>query len=347
MGRLKPYSGTSLNRLVLEINRSNELHLVHGVDFLLSQPMAISKNNGHNTKVTFIPLVFNQGFKEQDISYRRLDIAVLDNLPSGTVKPVLIDTLPTSTHAILDSINEALGLDLVKEEVADNHYPPPEVLSTNYALTINENVSYSWIGSYDFKVAVDNKLSNVILSTSLGMVTDPFQIAEGSYDPEHELLRLISDANPGIYFEPGSLIFTDVTDIEPAENGFIRSQVYVEASPACGYYGGVLITYSRRDLSSFGDDLSIISELPITTEMVYEVLVDTALDTNINFTDLVPFTAVSGLVGDIGDIFIQASVTSLVWGGSVKIAYLYGLPFNVEKLHVCVNKTLPSPGYLL
>jgi hypothetical protein len=345
MGRLKPYSGTSLDRLVLEINRINNLHLVYGEDFTLSMPWAATGSNGRNTEVTFTPLVFNGGFKQQVLRYTRLNLDVLGKLPEGAVLPVFIKDLPTTARAILGTINEALGIDLSPEEVEDTPYPP-KVFDTKYPLKIAEGVSYGWIGEYDFAVEVDNKLSNVILFTTLGRIADPFLSPEGTYNPEQELLNLISDANPGVTFRSGDLAFSEVVGVGAIEDGYALSQIEITATEASGFYGSVKVLYYRRSLSVFGDDLSIISELPITTEMAYDHLVDSRDNTNLAFTDIVPFTAVGTDVGDIDDIAVYASTTSLAWGGSVNIAYLFGLPANISKLHVCVNKTLPSTGYL-
>lgn len=125
------------------VNRANKKNLVYGVDFIFGVPTADSGVDGRNTKVDVIPLRNLNKYKMADVSYARLSVNVLNLLPDGFTKPVLIHAVPFRIHEILPRINEALGLDLVPEEVEDALCESVDEL---YTLTIKEG-SLAWLPS--------------------------------------------------------------------------------------------------------------------------------------------------------------------------------------------------------
>lgn len=148
----KPYAGKSLVRLVEMVNQDNpDKVIVLGTDFSAGAPRPEDGPEGRNTKVKLSPLPGTRWKGPQDISYTRLNIDVLSRLPDGFVKDVPAQPLPFSIHGSLAWINSALGLDLDKEEVADETFT---TLQERYPLTLNGNVSYAWLSSsYLFKMA--------------------------------------------------------------------------------------------------------------------------------------------------------------------------------------------------
>lgn len=164
---IKPYEGTSKNRLTELINSANELKITENVDFTYGDIESISGSSGRNTRATLIPLNADL-FAESSINYVRLPISVLEQLPAGELDTVNIPQLPFTIHSILPLINAALGLDLVTDEVQDTLYTQAQ---TEYALTI-KNGSYSWLPSvYNFKA-----ITSGMILTELG---DPLLTEQG------------------------------------------------------------------------------------------------------------------------------------------------------------------------
>lgn len=125
------------------VNRANKKNLVYGVDFIFGIPIADSGVDGRNTKVDVIPLRNLKTYKAADVFYQRLPLNVLNLLPEGFTKPVLIHAVPFRIHQILPRINEALGLDLMPEEVEDALCESVDEL---YTLTVKEG-SLAWLAS--------------------------------------------------------------------------------------------------------------------------------------------------------------------------------------------------------
>lgn len=154
MSTTKPYSGTSKDRLVALINSDNGTNLQEGVDFVFGPVTSHSGKNGRNTRIKIIP-IDTETYSERSVDYKRLSINVINNLPPGFIERVEINTLPFTTHSILEDINEALGLDLTEDEVVDELH---ETSSFEYPLKIR-STSLAWLAStYMFKVTIDGVL---------------------------------------------------------------------------------------------------------------------------------------------------------------------------------------------
>ena len=111
------------------------------------------------------------GKNDTDINYARLGIDVLSHLPEDFIRNVWIDGFPFGIHEILDRINEALGLDLVSEEVVDLRF---DYLQEAYPLRIVPGKSYAWAESeYLFKIAETVDLATVLTVTSLNGLYPP------------------------------------------------------------------------------------------------------------------------------------------------------------------------------
>lgn len=143
------YRGTSLDRLIALVTTSNPAlgEWEYGRDFTFGDPYPVTTTNFRNSSIRFKPT--DEKYREQDLRYRRLGLEVLRTWDDD-FSVVLVDSLPTSTHAILDRINAALGLSLTVNEVEDIQYT---TISDRYPLRIKaNNVSLAWVYStYNFK----------------------------------------------------------------------------------------------------------------------------------------------------------------------------------------------------
>jgi hypothetical protein len=137
----KPYLGTSQDRLTALINAANGTNLVEGVDFTFGLPQATTGPRGENTKVVLTPCAGTLYKGPVTVYYNRLPITVLNDLPVGFVKPVLIDTFPFCMQNALGAIDDALGLVLLPEEVVNICYQTPQ---DHYPLTITDK-SLAWL----------------------------------------------------------------------------------------------------------------------------------------------------------------------------------------------------------
>lgn len=112
--KIKPYGGSSSNRLAKLLNRANSTDYVPEIDLEFGLPeQVIGATN--NTRVVVRPK--KPGFKTQHINYRRLSINALNALPPSELTEVLVEHWPFVPHNELTKINEALGLDLLPHEV--------------------------------------------------------------------------------------------------------------------------------------------------------------------------------------------------------------------------------------
>jgi len=351
MSRIKPYSGKSLDRLVTELLTANDLHLDYGKDFLFSPPRSISPDSAQrNTEVTFTPLIWDGQFEEQVLSYTRLNLNVLKHLPPGSILEVRIPTLPVNARRILPQINEALGLDLIAEEIEDTRYPP-DVLRTGLKVKIDPSKSYGWIGEIILQAVLAGSmdLNDLILQIMLGILPNPQSYgADQAYIGRDELLGLIIAAN-----EPaGVLVGTDVTFslprlVDPTGNDLSNTRIIVSGAINSNFYGGVEVFYNRYLLSMLGrnGDLAFLVEQPFTEADVVAYL-NSATNAHLTIADIEPFSYGAMDIGTTGTITVRASSTSLVWSGSLDVPFIYGLTPMVDKLHIHMNFTLPSPGYL-
>lgn len=146
-----PYAGSSAQRLTDLINSDNDTTLQLGVDFTFGAPSAYVDASARNTKVTMTPVPGTPWPKPEVIHYTRLALTVLDDLPVGWVKPVLISNMPFTLSDMLAAINEALGLNLTPDEIVNTVF---STVQDSYRLPINNNVSLAWIDSaFTFKPA--------------------------------------------------------------------------------------------------------------------------------------------------------------------------------------------------
>lgn len=167
MTRYTPYKGTSAERLIQMINLDNGKNYQLGVDVHFGPPIHHIDQDGRNTRVTVTPAAQSNYLTPEDVYYWRLSLTVLDELPPGHVRKVVVPGFPFSTHSILDQINDALGLDLSPEEVANYTYESEQAL---YRLDIMSNVSLAWNSGAFFKTRLESdpqELSEVILQRSL------------------------------------------------------------------------------------------------------------------------------------------------------------------------------------
>lgn len=338
------YKGTSLQRLGDELNTANRLMLVPGVDYTFNSVRAINGANGINTEVVFKPLIFAGLFKEQKLQYTRLNIDVLNNLPKGYLKPVVIEKLPSTYQELVPAINKAFGLDLVADEIVDGVVPYDV---TELVLNVNENNSLAWIGKIAFEAIVSGKLhiKTAVVDTDIGTIVPPFDVdASVAFDAHDSIVRLIKEKNPQT---AQKLKSTDVvvSNVEVVASGPYNSMARVSATPSSDYYGGVEVFYNRIPLSVLGEEIALRSAMPITLQLVVDCINKTK---NAHLTvDDVEITVPTNLkVGDVGTVTVRAKANSLGWIGSVDVAYLYGLPEEIDILHIHVNFTLPGPGYI-
>lgn len=148
--RLKPYAGLSKTRLVDLLNSVNGSSKILGTDFNISGPLASTEFPGRNTKVSVTVLKDTKYVTPQDVFYTRLNLSVLGKLPKGFVKPVFIPNLPFTIHELLPEINEALGIDLITNEVSNVTY---NTKMSTYRITIRETISHAWVGYYEFNAS--------------------------------------------------------------------------------------------------------------------------------------------------------------------------------------------------
>lgn len=170
MPTLTPYIGTSVDRLTKMINQDNGKQLQVGVDFTYGTPVTVtSGKDGRNTKVTLTPIPGTKYEKDgpKDVFYWRLGIDALGRLPAGSLDEVQVPNVPFKIHAILPLINQALGLNLLPEEVENTEYT---VQADSYTLTIVEG-SLAWKpSSYTFaahNTGEDIPLASVVVNTNL------------------------------------------------------------------------------------------------------------------------------------------------------------------------------------
>lgn len=155
MDESKPYGGLSNDRLTALINACNPQSTVReGVDFTYGQPQTYSDSLERNTKVTLTPVAGTEYLESTDVHYWRLPISVLNLLPYGYVKPVIIESLPFSIHGSLSAINLALGVNLTPDEVEDITYSTEQ---KTYTLVVKGSNSLAWLDStFEFKAHIVN-----------------------------------------------------------------------------------------------------------------------------------------------------------------------------------------------
>jgi hypothetical protein len=126
------------------INTDNQKQFVVGVDFAFGSPQSYSDAEGRNTAVTVQPLEGDAVAFPETVYYERLNISILNNLPDGIIKEVVLPVVPFTLSSVIDRINTALGLNLTTDEIVDKTITTVE---DSYTLTINEATSLGWLGS--------------------------------------------------------------------------------------------------------------------------------------------------------------------------------------------------------
>lgn len=173
MARIMPYAGTSHSRLSELIKKSQPTQLPAGVTFEFRNVVAPPSTTPGDTKATVTPFLKGVPKPAQDVSYYRLPLDVLYELPEGELLPLEYIVWPTTLHEQLPYINERLGLDLLPEEVENYSITQQPVRITLNILPGN----LAWIpGPYYFNV--DNVLpmgvritqARAIRSTSDGAI---------------------------------------------------------------------------------------------------------------------------------------------------------------------------------
>lgn len=166
---IKPYSGSSDTRLENLINANNAEQVFQGVDYTFDIPGVNTTSEPGNTAVVLKPIETDK-YRNTTITYDRLPLSVLSDLPSGEITPVQVSALPFSIHDILTDINSALGLDLSTEEVEDKIYTEKQ---DTYVLSVKQ--SLAWLDS-SFAFPAEHpqseiQLSEVIQNTELTGLT--------------------------------------------------------------------------------------------------------------------------------------------------------------------------------
>lgn len=352
--RITPYSGTSLQRLIELLNRENAVSYVHGTDFTIGLPLGYTDSEGRNTRVLLT--VKKPGkLTPQEVFYRRLNISVLNKLPAGYIKNVYVPKLPFTIHEILPNINEALGLDLTTSEVVNTSY---SVRQSKYKLTIRETASLAWIGNFDFPVTFVKELislPSVVVNRHLSgfKYTPPQESYDGGDvvarpfpTRQEEVIDLLNKVNAAtVVLKPSDVTFAlpqiDTTDA----SGQFNTRVNISAATNGNYRDSVEVFYHRVPLQELDGNLDVISEFAITPESLVAFVNDKAL-ADIGLDELLPIQIPSWNVGDIIAIDLISKPDAFKWIGSKRINALMGLPREIDKLHIHVNYTLPSEGYI-
>lgn len=118
--RIAPYKGTSHDRLCALIKEAQILPMPPTVTFTFTEPVDEPSYGDGGTSVGMefhIPPSYTS--QQVAISYYRLSLEVLKNLPYGELLAFDGIEYPTSSHKIIDRINHALGLDLLVDEIED------------------------------------------------------------------------------------------------------------------------------------------------------------------------------------------------------------------------------------
>lgn len=153
MSRIKPYRGLSHKRLAALVRLSQ--HPKVPVEVVLSfGPVTedVSVAN-YNSKVLVTATDHNGKLTDKEVLYRRLNLEKLKDLPAGELVPYADIQFPTTTHTIIEIINQALGINLSKEEIVDE---PIESIPVNGLTVKVKPGSYAWFEGEHFFHYVPN-----------------------------------------------------------------------------------------------------------------------------------------------------------------------------------------------
>lgn len=151
MTRIKPYQGTSHTRLSQLIRSSQVPPLPSSTTFTFGP---VREGTQPVPGATEIDVAAHAGTRHDaavTVNYKRLSAEALKRLPAGEIVPFDPMTFPTTMHAILPQINNALGLNLVANEVLD--VALPSIPENGITITITAS-SLAWLaGEYLFPYA--------------------------------------------------------------------------------------------------------------------------------------------------------------------------------------------------
>jgi hypothetical protein len=345
--RITPYWGTSLDRFAELISKGKETPLIPTVDFTLSKPIAVSNILPRNTRIT---ITFNKpGFiKNQEGRYTRLNIAVLDKLPAGSILPVYVPTVPFKIHDILDEINFALGLSLDPSEVENTRY---STIRATYQLRTFDSIA--WTGNYTFKatqVRTWLPLENVISDKVMAGFKYPLPTKPGlSGKPVNrweELLKIIHVEN--VIRPPltdSEVKAGKLTILTTDDTTFLNTKITVMSLPDGHYKNNVDVSYHRISLAELTGNFDLITEDTVTPQSLLD-FINARGGTDITLYDVDEIIVPSDPIAGLYEVFIKPQVNNIKYCGSKKIQMLFGFSSNIEKLHILMNHTLPSEGYL-
>lgn len=151
MATLTPYIGKSNDRLTAMINKDNKSTLQEGVHFTYGAVEDHTDADGRNSKIVLTPVPGTKFKEAAEVYFWRLDLAVLGELPAGSIDKVYNVTLPTSIHQLLPRINAALGLTLQPAEVKDTAIAT-QVATADIEI---EAGSLAWLAGTKFTIDLD------------------------------------------------------------------------------------------------------------------------------------------------------------------------------------------------
>lgn len=346
--RITPYYGESIERFAELISKGKSEPLIPNVDFTVSTPVAATNIAPRNTRIN---IAFNKlGYvRNQEARYIRLNISVLGKLPAGSVLPVYIPTVPFRIHDILDEINYALGLSLTPNEVENTRYA---TVASTYNLRIRDE-SIAWTGNYNFKATRTKtyvNLPSVLTDSRLMGFVYPLKTKPGlsglPVNRVAELIKLINAENPirPPLSEKEVRLINARDFIEPADL-FLNAKITVEPLTEGHYKGNVDVAYHRITLGELKGGFEQITSDPITPETILKFINDVS-GADLTLSDL--DTIVMPEVNKVGlyEISIKTLRKGVKYTGERLFRALYKFPKNAEKLHILMNHTLPSAGYL-
>lgn len=353
MQRPRPYGGTSLERLVTLLNNSNGTAYLSGHDFTLSAPSYFADPAGvntRNTKITVYPdRTHNDRLQDQELHYWRLPINVVGKLPRTALRAVYIDKIPFTTHEMLERINEALGLDLVPEEVTDDIH---SIQQTHYTLNIDEAVSLAWLGNYDFRARHPGEkidLADALYEQSLSgfgffqAYLDGFSLSEYRINPALTLTELLNRNNPHLNPVLGPDNVTISTPTTHPDASFNSSVIL--SGRELGPYGGSLpVFYNRLSFADVFQGMVLESYDFFNRTAVIEEL---GIQANLELVDaaVVDFVIPDMEYATEATVAISASSESYVWQGDALVTLSVAVPeVVIDDLHEIVHGILPGIG---
>lgn len=151
MSRIKPYQGTSQERLSQLIRDAQQPALASTVSFTFDEPVAVVDSPIGATNIMTTAKAGSRIDPPVNIRYKRLSAEVLWDLPPGELLPFDPVIFPTTVHSILPIINQALGINLIPEEVVNTTIMT--IPENGITITITEK-SLAWkAGDYLFTYA--------------------------------------------------------------------------------------------------------------------------------------------------------------------------------------------------